>query len=155
MIEDIFSMIAAFIGIICVIILTYYVSKWYARRMGTIAGGKHIRIVDRLIVGKTGSIMIIDVEGTQYMVGVNEHRIEIMKQLDAPVQIVMMTETGRQILSAPSNHYYIREKDTNNDIKRVILLIPLTLILFLIQQLSASMPTARLILPSTVKVPTL
>lgn len=87
MIEDIFSMIAAFIGIICVIILTYYVSKWYARRMGTIAGGKHIRIVDRLIVGKTGSIMIIDVEGTQYMVGVNEHRIEIMKQLDVPVQI--------------------------------------------------------------------
>ena len=52
MIEDIFSVFLAMVGIICVIILTYYASKWYARRMGTIAGGKHIRIVDRLLVGK-------------------------------------------------------------------------------------------------------
>ena len=37
MIEDIFSVFLAMVGIICVIILTYYASKWYARRMGTIA----------------------------------------------------------------------------------------------------------------------
>lgn len=62
-------MFLALIGIVCVILLTYYASKWYARKMGTIAGGKHIRIVDRLMVSKTGSVMIIDVEGTQYLIG--------------------------------------------------------------------------------------
>ena len=47
MIEDILSVFLAMVGIICVIILTYYASKWYARRMGT-SRRQDIRIVDRL-----------------------------------------------------------------------------------------------------------
>ncbi len=85
MIEDIFSMLLAMVGIVCVIILTYYASKWYARKMGTVAGGKHIRIVDRLPVSKSGAILIIDVEGTQYLIGANDHSIEIMKELEEPI----------------------------------------------------------------------
>lgn len=85
MIEDIFSVFLAMVGIICVIILTYYASKWYARRMGTIAGGKHIRIVDRLLVGKAGAILIIDVEGKQYLIGANDHNIELLKELEEPI----------------------------------------------------------------------
>lgn len=87
MIEDIFSMFLAMVGIVCVIILTYYASKWYARKMGTIAGGKHIHIVDRLVIGKNSAIMIIDVEGTQYLIGANEHSVQIMKELEMPVDL--------------------------------------------------------------------
>lgn len=87
MIEDIFSMFLAMAGIICVVILTYYASKWYARKMGTVAGGKHIRIVDRLMVGKAGAILIIDVEGRQYLVGANDHSIELLKELEEPIDL--------------------------------------------------------------------
>ncbi|MGI6734227.1 MAG: FliO/MopB family protein [Anaerovoracaceae bacterium] len=87
MIEDIFSMFLAMVGIVCVVILTYYASKWYARRMGTVAGGKHIRIVDRLLVGKAGAILIIDVEGKQYLIGANDHSIELLKELEEPIDL--------------------------------------------------------------------
>ena len=39
MAEYLLSMSLAMAGIACVIILTYYASKWYARKMGTAAGG--------------------------------------------------------------------------------------------------------------------
>jgi len=87
-IEDILSMFLALIGIVCVILLTYYASKWYARKMGTIAGGKHIRIVDRLMISKTGSVLIIDIEGTQYLIGANDHSIQIMKELAEPIDLL-------------------------------------------------------------------
>ena len=87
MIEDILSIIFALLGIVGVVILTYYASKFYAKKLGPIAGGKHIRVIDRVMVSKTGSILIIDVEGKQYMIGVNEQSIQIMKELDSPIQI--------------------------------------------------------------------
>jgi flagellar protein FliO/FliZ len=91
-IEDIFSIFLATVGFICVIVLTIYASRWYARRMGTIAGGKHIHIIDRMVVGKNSSIMIIDVEGVQYLIGVNEHRIELIKELDEPIDLRMASK---------------------------------------------------------------
>ncbi len=87
MAEYLLSMSLARAGIACVIILTYYASKWYARKMGTAAGGKHIRVIDRLIIGKNGAIMIIDVDGTQYLIGANEHSISILKELDEPIAL--------------------------------------------------------------------
>ena len=85
MIEDIFSMVLAIVGIVCVILLTYYAGKWYARKIGGTAGGRYIRIVDRLMVSKTGAIMIVDVEGTQYLIGANDHCIQIMKEFENPI----------------------------------------------------------------------
>lgn len=113
MIEDVFSMFLATVGFICIIILTLYVSRWYARKMGTVAGGKHIRVIDRLAVGKNSTIIIIDVEGSQYLVGVNEHRIEIMKELEEPIELKSMgkPEAGKGIKSFKSYLYRNREND--------------------------------------------
>ena len=55
---DIFSMLFALAGMICIILLTYYVSRWYGGKMGRIAGGRHIKVIDRLAVSKTGSVLI-------------------------------------------------------------------------------------------------
>jgi flagellar protein FliO/FliZ len=84
-IGDILSMIFPLVGTVCVILLTYYASKWYARRMGSLSGGKHIKIVDRQFVSKTGSILIIDIEGRQYLIGVNEQTIQVLEKLEKPV----------------------------------------------------------------------
>ena len=84
---DIFSYILPLAGAICVIILTYYASKWYAREMGPLSGGKYIKIVDRQMLSKTGSIMIIDVEGIQYLISANEQSIRILRQLKDPIPL--------------------------------------------------------------------
>ena len=86
---DTLSVVLALLGTIGVIVLTYYGSRWYATRFlklnGSLTGAKHIKVVDRLIIGKTGSIAIIEVQGIQYMVGINEHSIQILTQLEEPI----------------------------------------------------------------------
>lgn len=87
MFGDILSMLFALIGTVCVILLTYYASRWYAKRMGPIAGGKHIKVVDRLVVSKTGSILIIDIEGRQYLLGVSDQNVQILMELDETIPL--------------------------------------------------------------------
>ncbi len=94
MFEDIISMLFALISTICVIMLTYYASKWYARKMGPIAGGKHIKVVDRLVVSKTGSILIVDIEGKQYMMGISDQNVQILMELDEPISLPMDQDFG-------------------------------------------------------------
>lgn len=85
MIKDVFSMFFAIAGTIFVIFLTYFASKWYAGKMRHIAGGKHIRIIDRLMISNTGSVLLIEVGGIQYMIGVSDKNIQLIKQLDEPI----------------------------------------------------------------------
>lgn len=99
MLGDIFSMFFALAGTVCVILLTYYASKWYARRMGPIAGGRHIKVVDRLVVSKSGSILIIDIDGTQYMVGVTDNNVQIMKEMEYTLPLPAEQETGKELKS--------------------------------------------------------
>lgn len=87
MIGDIFSMMFALIGTICIIVLTYFASRWYAKKMGPIAGGKHIKVVDRLVVSKTGSILIVEIEGRQYMLGVSDQNVQILMELDETIPL--------------------------------------------------------------------
>lgn len=94
MFGDIVSMLFALIGTVCIIMLTYFASKWYARKMGPIAGGKHIKVVDRLVVSKTGSVLIVDIEGRQYMMGVSDQNVQILMELDEPIPLPMDHGTG-------------------------------------------------------------
>lgn len=85
MFGDIISAVFAVAGTICVILLTYYVSRWYAGKLGTAAGGRHIRILDRVPVSKGGSLLIVELQGKQYLTGVSEHGIQLLKELEEPV----------------------------------------------------------------------
>ncbi|HWQ78034.1 MAG TPA: flagellar biosynthetic protein FliO [Anaerovoracaceae bacterium] len=94
LIGDVFSMLFALIGTVCIILLTYYASRWYAKKMGPIAGGKHIKVVDRLVVSKTGSILIVDIEGRQYMMGVSDQKVDILMELDETIPLPADHGTG-------------------------------------------------------------
>lgn len=107
MIGDIFSMLFALIGTGCVILLTYYASRWYAKRMGPIAGGKHIKVLDRLVVSKTGSVLILDIEGKQYLMGVSDQNVQILMQLDEPIPLPMEQEgSGEGLKSLMNGEHY-------------------------------------------------
>jgi flagellar protein FliO/FliZ len=87
MYEDFGSVLLATLGIVTLILLTYFAGKWYTRSMGIAASGAHIRILDRVMLGRSSSILIIDIDGTQYLIGAGDQRIEILKEFDQPVVI--------------------------------------------------------------------
>lgn len=84
------SIIFALAGTVCVILLTYYASKWYANKMGPIAGGKYIKVIDRVVVNKSSSIMIIEVQEKQFVMGVSDQNVQILMEVED--KIVYQTE---------------------------------------------------------------
>lgn len=86
MIGDVFSMFLAIAGTIFVILLTYYGSRWYAGKMSHVAGGKHIKIIDRLVISNTGSILIIEIQELQYMIGISDKNIQMLQKLEEPIR---------------------------------------------------------------------
>lgn len=85
-------MLFALIGTVCIILLTYYASRWYAKRMGPIAGGRHIKVIDRLVVSKTGSLLIVEICGSQYLVGVSDQNVQLLMQLDQNIPLTAEQE---------------------------------------------------------------
>lgn len=88
------------LGTVGIMVLTYYGSRWYvarfAKAQGSLTGGNYIKVVERLIVSKTASIIIIDIQGVQYMVGVNEHNIQMLTQLDEPISLQQKEEISKE-----------------------------------------------------------
>ncbi|MDR1571941.1 MAG: flagellar biosynthetic protein FliO [Clostridiales Family XIII bacterium] len=83
---DVLSIILALVGIAAVLALTYLASRWYAGRAGPMAAGRHIKVIDRLALGKSGSILIIELQGIQYLIGAGDQGVSILKELDEPVK---------------------------------------------------------------------
>lgn len=113
-IGDVFSIILALLGTVGVIVLTYYGSRWYVERFikrpGTLSGEHHMKVVERLIVGKSGSIIIIDIKGIQYLVGVTEHNIQILSQLEEPISFQNKQEISKESFLSMVKSFSQKEK---------------------------------------------
>ena len=48
-------------------------------------------IIDRQMVSKTGSLLIVEIEGTQYVVGATDQMVQIMLKLDTPIPYQPLT----------------------------------------------------------------
>lgn len=87
MYEGLGTILLATAGIVGLILMTYAAWKWYTKSMGIAASGTHIRILDRVMLGRSSSILIIDIDGTQYLIGAGEQRTDILKEFETPVVI--------------------------------------------------------------------
>ena len=111
---DVFSIILALLGTVGVIVLTYYGSRWYierfVKRTGSISGKHHMKVVERLIVGKSGSIIIVDIQGPQYLVGVTEPNIQILSQLEEPISFQKKQEISKESFLSMVKSFSQKEK---------------------------------------------
>ena len=112
--SDVFSIILALVGTVGVIVLTYFGSRWYVERFikrpGSLSGEHHIQVDERLIVGRNGSIIIIDIQGVQYLVGVTEQNIQILSQLDVPISLAKKQEISKESFLSMVKSFSQKEK---------------------------------------------
>ena len=84
----------------------YFVTKYFGRAMqrssifSTRLGarpalGKHIRLVDRLMLNRETSIVLIEADGKRYLVGVSESAFTLLETNEAPAQEVAEAEPRR------------------------------------------------------------
>lgn len=74
------SLIGSALLIIFVLVLTYYASRWYAKKMGA-GPGKYIQIIDRAVLGQGSAIYIVKVENKYYMLGSADKGVRMLSEL--------------------------------------------------------------------------
>ena len=67
--------------IIIVLIFTYYGSRWLVKRYSFTPDGKHIHIIDRAVIGKDKCILVVDIYGGKYIIGVSAGQLNLLKDL--------------------------------------------------------------------------
>jgi len=81
-IKNIFSLVLAIIGIILVLFLTYYGTKWLSKKSGSGLRSKYMNITDRMMLGQNKFLAIAEISGKYYLLGVTENNISILKELE-------------------------------------------------------------------------
>lgn len=81
-IKDIITLIVSIIGIIIVLYLTYYCTKWLSSKTALTMKSKYMNVVDKLILGQNNYITIVEINKKYYLVGITEKNISILEELD-------------------------------------------------------------------------
>ena len=81
-IKDIFSLVLALIGIVLVLFLTYYGTRWLSKKSVPGLKSKYMKITDRMMLGQNKFLAIAEINNKYYLLGVTENNISILKELD-------------------------------------------------------------------------
>lgn len=76
---DVLSLVGAFAVIALVLVLTYYASRWYARRMnGAPGSGRYITFCDRVSVGPGQALIIAQIGEAYYLLGISDKNMQLI-----------------------------------------------------------------------------
>lgn len=70
------------LGIIFVLFLTYFSTKWLSIKASSITKSKYMNIVDKIILGQNKYIAIVEISNKYYLMSVTDNNINIIKDLD-------------------------------------------------------------------------
>jgi flagellar protein FliO/FliZ len=81
-IKDIISLLISILGIIIVLYLTYYCTKWLSTRTSIGLKSKYMNVADKLMLGQNNYIAIVEINNSHYLIGITEKGINILKELE-------------------------------------------------------------------------
>jgi len=80
---EILPMLGSLIMVVAILVLTYYATRWYARRAGGAVSSKNIRVIDKVSLSNNTALVIACVCGKYYLLGMTEHGITLLRELEA------------------------------------------------------------------------
>lgn len=84
------------LGIIFVLFLTYFSTKWLSVKATSITKSKYMNIVDRIVLGQNKYIAIIEISNKYYLISITDNNINIIKDLDE-FELKISENTGESI----------------------------------------------------------
>jgi flagellar biogenesis protein FliO len=81
-IKEIFSLVISIIGIVFVLFLTYYCTKWLSTKTNIINKSKYMNVVDRIVLGQNKYMAIAEISNKYYLLSITERDINIIKELE-------------------------------------------------------------------------
>jgi flagellar biogenesis protein FliO len=69
-------------GIIFVLFLTYYGTKWISTKTNLASSSRYMNIVDRIVIGQNKYLAIAEITNKYYLLSITEKDVNIIKELD-------------------------------------------------------------------------
>lgn len=81
-IKEIFSLILSILGIILVLFLTYYSTKWISTKSNLTMKSRYMNIVDKIMLGQNKYLAIAEICSKYYLIIITEKDVNIVKELE-------------------------------------------------------------------------
>jgi flagellar biogenesis protein FliO len=69
-------------GIIFVLFLTYYGTRWISTKTSLSSRSRYMNIVDRIVIGQNKYLAIAEITKKYYLLSITEKDVNIIKELD-------------------------------------------------------------------------
>lgn len=77
------SLVFAVIGVILVLVLTYYGSRWAAKKMSVSVSSKYINIIDKAPLAQDKFLAIAKIGEKHFLISVTPHNINLLSELES------------------------------------------------------------------------
>lgn len=94
--KEILTFIVSFLGVIGLIFLTYYASRWLNKRFSFSSSSKKIRVVERAALAQDKSLVIVKVGTKSLLLGVTPQHIENICELDSEDMKLILSDDAAQ-----------------------------------------------------------
>jgi len=71
------------LGVVFIIFLAYVFTKWFTKKYRGIAAGRYVKVIERVSVGKDKDLLMVEVNGQAYLLGVTGQNITTVCSFDA------------------------------------------------------------------------
>lgn len=96
--DYIVRILGAIAALAIVLVLAYFFLRWLSRRgMGIGTGSaksRMITVLDRITLGRNSSILLVKVQERVFLVGINEHSIQTLAEIDDPEGELRLPDPG-------------------------------------------------------------
>lgn len=93
--EEVFTLILSLVGVILLILVTYYCAKWLNKRT-TVTSSRNLRVVERINLGPDKMILLICVCGKYMLIGVSSQHVEKLCDLDEQTSAMLESQLAQE-----------------------------------------------------------
>ena len=81
-VSDVLPLLGSILAVVAVLFLTYFASKYIAKKMPATSNGKSIKVIERMALAQDKFIAIVSIDSKFYLIGVSTNNISLLKELD-------------------------------------------------------------------------
>ncbi len=79
MTENVFSsLIMPMFGVLLIILLAYWGTKWLAKRYNRLGHGRYMRVIERVALGQDRFLLLVELAGKIYFLGIGPKSVETL-----------------------------------------------------------------------------
>ncbi len=99
--EMVLRILGAIAALALVLFLAWFILRWLNRRVPSMGGGggkaagRMITVLDRVHLGKNSSLLLVRVQDKVYLVGISEHTVQTLAEIDDPDGELALPEAGQ------------------------------------------------------------